>query len=414
MKVLFSPPYIDQDVITEVVDTLTSGWITTGPKVKALEEAFANYVGVTHAVAVNSWTSGAIMVLRWLGLKPGDEVIVPAYTYCATALAVLEAGGTPVMVDIDSDLTISTEAISKAITPRTKAIIPVDIGGWACDYEAIQHYINEEWAKAVFTPTSPVQRLLGRIMLIADAAHSLGATQEGQRVGSLCDITIFSLHAVKNITSAEGGMICLNLPEPFNNDELYKHFRIMTIYGQSKDALAKTKPGSWEYDILFQGMKINMPDVNAAIALAQLRKYDSLLAERRRIYVRYNMLLQPYEWALPPPFDNEVQTSAYHLYPLRIRDITLQQRNKIIAEIATHDVAVNVHFIPMPMLTVFMHLGYKIRNYPESYDNYSREISLPVYPQLTNDQIDFVVATVVEAYNKIIHKWYPQPIMNII
>lgn len=414
MKILFSPPYIDQDVINEVVDTLKSGWISTGPKVKALEEALAEYVGVSHAVAVNSWTSGAVMVLRWLGLQPGDEVIVPAYTYCATAMAVLEAGGIPVMVDIDSDLTISTEAISKAITPHTKAIIPVDLGGWTCDYNAIQHFINEDWAKAIFKPNSPIQEKLGRILLIADAAHSLGATQEGKRVGSLCDITIFSLHAVKNLTSAEGGMICLNMPEPFDNEVLYKYFRMMSLNGQTKDAFTKSQAGAWQYDILFQGMKINMPDINAAIALAQLRKYDSLLAERRRIYTLYNELLSKYQWAILPPLDNEIQTSAYHLYPLRIKDINLQQRNNMISEIANHDIAVNVHFIPMPMLTLFMNLGYKIKNYPISYDNYIREISLPIYPQLTNNEVELIVSTAVEAYNNIIHPCHHEPIVNIL
>ena len=280
MKIPFSPPYIDDSVISEVVDSLKSGWITTGPKVKALEEEIGKLSGAQRVLCVNSWTSGAILVLRWLGLKPGDEVIVPAYTYSATAMAVLWAGGKPVMVDSGEDFNISVEAIRRAVTPRKKAIIPVDIAGFPCDYKSIMALVEEPERKAMFAATSDVQQQLGRILVLSDSAHSIGAHYEGRRSGSETDIAVFSLHAVKNITTAEGGAICLNMPAPFDNDELYAKMRLMTLNCQTKDAFTKSKAGGWRYDIVGQGMKVNMADVNAAIGLAQIRQYHKLLAER--------------------------------------------------------------------------------------------------------------------------------------
>lgn len=250
MKIPFSPPYIDDDVINEVTESLRSGWITTGPKVKALEEEICKISGASRALGVNSWTSGAILVLRWLGLQPGDEVIVPAYTYSATALAVLWAGGKPVMVDSGDDFNISVEAIRHAITPRTKAILPVDIAGFPCDYKAIMSLVAEPKVKALFNATSDIQRKLGRIIVISDSAHSIGAHYEGRRSGSETDIAIFSLHAVKNITTAEGGAICLNMPAPFDNDKLYAEMRLLSLNCQTKDAFTKSKAGGWRYDII--------------------------------------------------------------------------------------------------------------------------------------------------------------------
>jgi len=401
MNIPFSPPYIDQDVIDEVVDSLQSGWITTGPKVKALEEGIVKYTGAPKVVAVNSWTSGAILSLKWLGLKPGDEVIVPAYTYCATAMSVMDAGGTPVMVDIKDDITIDVEAIRKAITSRTKAIMPVDVAGWPCDYNAIISLINEPEIKSLFIPASDIQEKLGRILVISDAAHSFGATLNGKQIGITGDVNIFSLHAVKNLTSAEGGAICLNLPLPFDNDELYKLFRMLSLNGQTKDALDKSKAGGWRYDIVAHGLKINMPDVNAAIALAQLRKYDHLLSERKRVFERYSNALKNYEWALLPPQDTDKQTSSYHLYALRFKTITETKRNHIIQKMAEKGISANVHYIPMPMLTLFRGLGYNIKNYPVSYHTYIREISLPIYPQLTNEEVDYVVNSLVQAYEDV-------------
>lgn len=404
MKIPFSPPYIDDDVINEVTDSLRSGWITTGPKVKALEEEVCKLSGARRALGVNSWTSGAILVLRWLGLQPGDEVIVPAYTYSATALAVLWAGGKPVMVDSGEDFNISVEAIRRAITPRTKAILPVDIAGFPCDYDAIMSLVSEPEVKAMFSPTSDVQRQLGRIIVVSDSAHSIGAHYNGKRSGSETDIAIFSLHAVKNVTTAEGGIICLNMPEPFDNDKLYADMRLFSLNCQTKDAFTKSKAGGWRYDIIGQGMKCNLADVNAAIGLAQIRKYEGLLKERKRVFTRYNDALKQYDWALTPPAVTPGKESSYHVYALRIKDVTEQQRDEIIQEIAKSEVAVNVHFVPMPMLTLFREMGYDIKDYPQAYRNYAHEISLPIYPQLTDEQAAFVIRTVVEAHNKVMGK----------
>ncbi|MEO6549756.1 MAG: DegT/DnrJ/EryC1/StrS family aminotransferase, partial [Ferruginibacter sp.] len=289
MKIEFAPPYIDESVIDEVVDSLRSGWITTGPKVKALEGEIKKFCKAHEVLCVNSWTSGAIMILKWLGVKAGDEVIVPAYTYSATALAVLHAGATPVMVDSCDDFNISVEAIRNAITPKTKAIIPVDIAGFPCDYDAIMSVLKEEKVAKMFQPASPVQEKAGRIIIISDAAHSLGAWyRPGIRTGCETDIAIFSLHAVKNITTAEGGAICLNLPQPFDNAELYKELRQMTLNCQTKDAFSKSKAGGWRYDIVGFGMKINMADLNAALGLAQMRQYPALLQKRKQIFNQYN------------------------------------------------------------------------------------------------------------------------------
>lgn len=404
MKIPFSPPYIDDDVINEVTDSLRSGWITTGPKVKALEEEVCKLSGARRALGVNSWTSGAILVLRWLGLQPGDEVIVPAYTYSATALAVLWAGGKPVMVDSGEDFNISVEAIRRAITPRTKAILPVDIAGFPCDYDAIMSLVSEPEVKAMFSPTSDVQRQLGRIIVVSDSAHSIGAHYNGKRSGSETDIAIFSLHAVKNVTTAEGGIICLNMPEPFDNDKLYADMRLFSLNCQTKDAFTKSKAGGWRYDIIGQGMKCNLADVNAAIGLAQIRKYEDLLKERKRVFTRYNDALKQYGWALTPPAVTPGKESSYHVYALRIKDVTEQQRDEIIQEIAKSEVAVNVHFVPMPMLTLFREKGYDIKDYPQAYRNYAHEISLPIYPQLTDEQADFVIRSVVEAHDKVMGK----------
>jgi len=404
MKIPFSPPYVDDSVIAEVVDSLKSGWITTGPKVKALEDEIVKLSGTRRALCVNSWTSGAIMILRWLGLQPGDEVIVPAYTYCATALAPIWAGGKPVMVDCGEDFDISVEAIRKAITPRTKAIIPVDIAGYPCDYDAIMGLVQEPEIREMFVPSSPVQEKLGRILVMSDSAHSIGASYKGARAGSKTDIAIFSLHAVKNITTAEGGAVCMNMPEPFDNDHLYDELRLRTLNCQTKDAFTKTKAGGWRYDIVGQGMKINMADVNAAIGLAQIRQYDVLLKERKRVFDTYNETFSQYSWAITPPARVDGRESSYHIYALRIKGIGEETRDQMITEISKSEVAVNVHYIPMPMLTLFKGMGYDIADYPQTYANYTCEISLPIYPQLTGEQVDFVIKTVVEAYQHIVEK----------
>jgi dTDP-4-amino-4,6-dideoxygalactose transaminase len=403
MNIHFSPPYIDDKVIDEVVDSLKSGWITTGPKVKALEAEIQHFSKAKEVLCVNSWTSGAIMMLKWLGVQAGDEVIVPAYTYSATALAVIHAGAKPVMVDVGEDFNISVNAIKEAITSKTKAILPVDFAGFPCDYEEIMQLVTSEKIQSLFVPTSSVQGKLERILVINDAAHSLGAYyKKNIRTGSETDVAIFSLHAVKNVTTAEGGAICLNLPAPFDNNALYTTLRQMSLNCQTKDAFSKSKAGGWRYDIVGLGMKINMADVNAAIGLAQMRQYPALLSERKRVFNQYNNAFSKLSWAILPPCISNEKVSSYHLYALRINEISEIQRDAIIDEIAKKGVAVNVHFIPMPMLTYFKQQGYDIKKYPQSYKNYACEISLPIYPQLTSDQVIYIIDTVINAYETII------------
>ena len=398
----FSPPFIDDDVFNEVADSLKSGWITTGPKTKALEEEIAKISNIENVLCVNSATSGLMIAMKWFGIGTGDEVIVPSYTYCATALAVYHLGAIPIMVDVKDDFTIDPERVLSSITKKTKAIIPVDIAGWPADYDSINAIVKEKSIIKLFTANSPKQLQLGRILVLSDAAHSIGATYKGKPTGSLCDITIFSLHAVKNVTTAEGGAIAINLQKPFNCADLYSQMRLMCLNGQTKDAFAKTKAGGWRYDIVLPGFKMNMPDVCAAIGLAQIKKYKSLLLpERKRVAELYFDLLNKLSWTQLPFLEEDKTESSYHIFPLRIRDINETQRDAIINEITIHQVAVNVHFIPMPLLSLFKEMGYNIEKHPVAYDNYSREISLPIYPQLTNEQVAYIVDIVVSSYNKV-------------
>lgn len=392
MKIPFSPPFVNEAVEQEVLESLRSGWITSGPKVKALEAAVEAYTGAAACVCVNSWTSGAIMMLKWWGIGAGDEVIVPAYTYSATALAVLHCGATPVMVDVGDDFVLGPEALAAAITPKTKAVMPVDIGGWPADYAALRNLL--ELKRHLFQPSNERQQQLGRILLISDAAHSFGALYQGKRFYAAADIVIYSFHAVKNLTTAEGGAICLNLPAPFDNRALQPLLKRYALNGQSKDALAKSQAGSWRYDILELGFKYNMPDICAAIGLAQLRQYDELLNARKRVFEQYQHFFQQKTWAILPPERDALRETAAHLYMLRIRAITEAERDAIIEHITAAGVAVNVHFIPMPMMTLFKNLGYRMEDYPNAYRKYAGEISLPIYPQLTTDQIATVSAAV--------------------
>lgn len=404
MKIPFSPPYIDDDVIQEVTDCLKSGWITSGPRVKALEEEVMKYTGAEAAMCVNSWTSGAALILKWWGIGEGDEVIVPAYTYSATALTVHHAGAKPVMVDTGVDFNATVENIKNAISPRTKAIMPVDIAGWPCDYDAVMALVNDPAVNAMFQAGNELQAKLGRILVISDAAHSIGAKYKGKRTGTQVDITIFSFHAVKNVTTSEGGAICLCLPEPFDNTEVYRYLKVFGLNGQTKDAFSKSQAGGggWRYDIITAGIKVNMPDVCAAIGLIQLRKYnDLLLAERRRVFDTYAKLFSDKPWAQLPPGEDENRTSSFHLYALRIIGVTEEQRDRMIEYVSEKGVSVNVHFIPMPMLTFFKGQGYNIADYPVAYDNFSREISLPIYPQLTLEQLQYIATAIEEAYQSI-------------
>lgn len=402
MNIPFSPPFIDQAVIDEVLDCLRTNWITSGPKVKALEYELLSLTGSKATVCVNSWTSGAIMMLKWFGIGDGDEVIVPAYSYCATALCVLHCGATPVMVDILDDFTIDPVLVRSKITAKTKAIIGVDIAGLPCNYNALRKIVSDPKVKRVFTPASAKQSELGRILLISDAAHSIGSTYEGLPAAQKSDITIFSFHAVKNITTAEGGCICLNLPEPFDNQEEYSFLKLFSLNGQNRDAFAKSKGANWRYDILFKGFKMNMPDICAAIGLAQIKQYaKTLLPLRKDIYLKYCQAFKAYDWFIEPTMKDEIRESSYHLFPLRIKGITEVDRDQIIEGLVNWGVIVNVHFIPMPMLTYFKSIGYSIENYPNSYKQYACEISLPIYPQLSDIEVDFIIESVIGAVQQL-------------
>lgn len=393
----FSPPHIDDKIIEEVVAALKSGWITTGPRTKAFEQKLVGYCGVPRVLCVSSASAGLELMLRWFGIGPGDEVIVPAYTYTATAEVVLHCGAKPVMVDVGDDFLITADNIRKAITPNTKVIIPVDIAGLPCDYDDINRLVNEPAIRQQFRPANEVQRQLGRILVMSDAAHSLGGWYKGRRTGALTDITVFSFHAVKNLTTAEGGAICLNLPEPFDAESLYRELCTFSLHGQSKDALAKTKPGNWRYDVTCAGYKCNMTDMAAAIGLIEIDRYDSLILQRRRqIFEAYTQAFKDDDRFQIPEFETLDKTSSFHVYALRLRHADEARRDAVIQRIFDQEVSVNVHFIPLPLLTCYQNLGYDIHHYPVTYDNYSREISLPVYYDLTDEQ----VAQVIEAVKK--------------
>lgn len=394
----FSPPRIDQKVIDEVTAALQSGWITTGPKTKQFEKELTAYCGNKTTIAVNSWTMGMQVLLTWWGIKEGDEVILPAYTYCASANVIVHSGAKPVMVDIDEkDFNISVEAIRKAISPRTKAIISVDIAGFPCDYDKIYELVNEPSIKEKFTANNELQAQLGRILVLADAAHSFGAIMNGKRSGSLADISTFSFHAVKNLTTAEGGSVSFNLPDSFDHDEIYKTFNTMILHGQNKDALAKTQKGNWRYDVEEPGYKCNMTDIQAAIGLVELSRYQENLDRRKVIFDKYAEAFKSKDWAIIPPYETASKTTSYHLFLLRIKGIDEPTRDAIMQKIFDQDVSVNVHFLPVPTLTAYKKRGYNIADYPETWNKYQNEITLPVYFNLTDEQINTVIQAVIQA-----------------
>jgi len=399
----FSPPRIDKKIIDEVNSALLSGWITTGPRTKEFENKLKEYSGAISVLCLNSASAGLELMLRWFGVGNGDEVILPAYTYAATANVIVHCGAKPVFVDINDDFNISVERIRDAITEHTKVIMPVDLGGFPCDYSEINELVAKSDIKKLFIPNSDEQKKLGRILVLSDAAHSIGAVYKNKKTGSLTDITVFSFHAVKNLTTAEGGAVCLCLPKPFDNDEVYKSLCIKSLHGQSKDALAKLVPGNWRYDIVEAGYKYNMTDMAAAIGLIELQRYDNdMLLRRKEIFDLYTKLLSKYSFAKIPKYETETKKSSYHVYLLRINNASEQQRDEIMKLIFEQKVSVNVHFIPLPMFSFYKNLGYNIDNYPQTYKNYSNEISLPVYYDLTNQQVEQVVEAVAIAVEKVL------------
>jgi dTDP-4-amino-4,6-dideoxygalactose transaminase len=397
----FSPPHIDDKIIAEVTEALKSGWITTGPRTKQLEKNLTAYCGNKSTVCLNSATAGLELVLRWFGVKEGDEVIIPSYTYCATANVVEHCGAKAVMVDVGKDFNISVEAIKNAITPKTKVIIPVDFSGFPCDYDEIYKVIEEK--KSLFNAETEEQKQLGKILLLADAAHSIGAKYKGKMSGSLADISCFSFHAVKNLTTAEGGTISLNLPDSFNHDELYRMFCIKSLHGQSKDALAKSQKGAWKYDVIEAGYKCNMTDLQAAIGLVELERYNDILARRKSIFNQYDAAFSQYDFFELPFSKTDEKESSYHVYALRVKGIAEAQRDEIIQKIFDKDVSVNVHFQPLPLLSYYKNKGYNINNFPNAYDNFSREISLPVYYDLDESNVKTVIDAVIQSVQEVIN-----------
>ncbi|MFM7015234.1 MAG: DegT/DnrJ/EryC1/StrS family aminotransferase [Bacteroidota bacterium] len=395
----FAPPRIDDEIVNEVVATLRSGWITTGPRTKQFEKELSAYNGNDFTLCLNSATAGLEVMLKWFGVKEGDEVILPAYTYSATANVVIHCGATPVLVDVNAhDFNINVANIRMAITSKTKVIMPVDIAGYPCDYTAIMELANEAEIKSKFIADGEHQKMLGRIMILSDAAHSLGAFYKGKHTGVWADATVYSFHAVKNLTTAEGGAIALNFPAPFNNEEIYKYLCIFTLHGQNKDALAKMQKGNWRYDIIEAGYKCNMTDLMAAFGLVELKRYDNdTLKKRKSVCEYYSNHFKQFTWAQLPPLQTNDAETSYHLFALRIHGITETQRDAIIQKIFDADVSVNVHFIPLAMLSFYKNRGYNIADYPVTYDNYSREISLPVFYDLTEEMLKRVVDAVTQA-----------------
>ncbi|MEN8928176.1 MAG: DegT/DnrJ/EryC1/StrS aminotransferase family protein [Flavobacteriales bacterium] len=399
----FSPPRIDQKIIDEVVDTLQSGWITTGPKTLKFEDNLTEYCGNKATVCVSAATPGISLLLSWLGVGEGDEIIIPSYTYCATGNVVIHSGAKLVMVDVnEEDFNINIENIKAAVTARTKVIMPVDIGGFPCDYDEIYEFINSPEIKSQYSPKNEIQEKMGRIAVISDSAHSIGATYKGKKAGAIADISVFSFHAVKNLSTAEGGAIALNLPAPFDNEEVRKKLKTMTLHGQSKDAFSKMQVGAWRYDVIESGFKCNMTDIQASMGLVELDRYEGNLARRRAIMEAYHKGFENQPWAHLPVFENKNKTGSFHLYLFRIKNITEQQRDEIIQEISKHEVAVNVHYMPIPLLTAFKK-NFDIKDFPQTYKNYSCEITLPVYFTLTDDQVQTVIDTVTKSVETVLN-----------
>lgn len=394
MLIPFSPPDITDAEIAEVVDTLKSGWITTGPKTKQFEKEIASFCHTEKAVCLNSATACLEGVLHFLGIGAGDEVITSAYTYTASASIVCHVGAKLVLVDTaPGSCEMDYEQLAEKITEKTKAIIPVDLAGVVCDYEKIYEIVNEK--KAMFRPANKVQEAMGRIAVIADAAHAFGAMRKGKMCGEIADFTAFSFHAVKNLTTAEGGAVTWREIPNYSSDEIYRSFMLYSLHGQTKDALSKTKVGQWEYDILLPGYKCNMTDIMAAIGLAQLRRYPSMLERRKHIVSMYNKVLENMPVRVLNHYDDDHQSSG-HLYLVYMLGKSAEERNRIIERMAEKNVATNVHYKPLPLLTAYKNLGFKIEDYPNAYDLYKCEITLPLHTKLTDEQAERVINTFVD------------------
>ncbi len=399
MIVKFSPPNITELEIAYVADAMRSGWITTGPRTKELEKKTAEYVGAAGCVCLNSQTACAEMALRLLGIGEGDEVITSAYTYTATASVICHVGAVPVLVDTaENEMTMDYAKLEAVFTERTKAIIPVDIAGIPCDYDRIYDIVEKK--KALFRPNGDIQKAIGRVAVLADGAHAFGAEYHGKKVGSVADFTAFSFHAVKNLTTAEGGALTWRAIDGVDDGEIYRMLQLFSLHGQSKDALAKTRIGAWEYDVMGTWYKCNMTDIAAAMGLAQLERYPDMLARRRAIIERYDAAFRPLG-VLTPEHYSGGKTSSGHLYITRIPGIDPEKRNDVITEMAEAGVACNVHYKPLPLLTAYKNLGFDIADYPNAYGFFANEVTLPLHTCLTDDEVDYVI----EKYSAIVKKY---------
>lgn len=389
MDIKFSPPDISNLEVEEVSAALKSGWITTGPRTKQLEKQVAEFCGVNKAVCLNSQTACAEMALRLLGIGEGDEVITSAYTYTASASVVCHVGAKLVLVDIQKDKPeMDYNALERAITERTKAIIPVDLAGIPCDYDRIFQIVEN--SKSFFKPRNDIQQAIGRIAVLADTAHAFGAEWKGKRVGSIADFSSFSFHAVKNFTTAEGGALTWRHIEGVDDEEIYHKLQLFSLHGQSKDALAKTQLGAWEYDIVGTWYKCNMTDIAAAMGLAQFKRYPDMLTRRREIIEKYDAAFKPLGIKVLQHYTAE-HSSSGHLYLTRIPNITPEQRNAIIIKMAERGIACNVHYKPLPMHTAYKDMGFDIKDYPNAYANFANEITLPLHTCLTDEEVEYVI-----------------------
>lgn len=389
MKIPFSPPDITDAEIAQVTEALKSGWITTGPKTKELEREVATFCGTSRAVCLNSQTACAEMTLRLLGVGEGDEVITSAYTYTASASVVCHVGAKLVLVDTQADsLEMDYDKLAEAITEKTKVIIPVDLGGVPCDYDRIFSIVKDK--EKMFRPANEIQRAIGRIIVMADAAHAFGAAWHDKPVGSIADFSNFSFHAVKNFTTAEGGAVTWRDIPGVDNETIYHQYQLLSLHGQSKDALAKTQLGAWEYDIVGPWYKCNMTDVVAGIGLAQMKRYSGLLSRRKEIITTYDEAFQPLGIETLNHYTSEHQSSG-HLYITRVPGITLEQRNEIIIKMAEEEIACNVHYKPLPMMTAYKNLGFAIVDYPNAYQRFANEITLPLHTKLTDEEVNYII-----------------------
>lgn len=389
--IAFSPPDITEEEIAEVADTLRSGWITTGPKTKKFENEIAAFCHTSKAVCLNSATACAEMSLRVLGIGPEDEVITSAYTYTASASVAVHVGAKLVLIDTKPDsYEMDYEKLEAAITEKTKAIIPVDLGGVICDYDKIYDIVEKK--KSLFHPSTEIQKKMGRIAVVADGAHAFGATKNGKHSGEIADFTSFSFHAVKNLTTAEGGAAVWRDIEGIDNEEIYKQFMLLSLHGQSKDALAKTQLGAWEYDIIAPYYKCNMTDIMASLGLVQLRRYPSILARRKEIIEKYNEGLKDLDLNVLKHYGDDFASSG-HLYLVRLNGKTREQCNTVITKMAEAGIATNVHYKPLPLLTAYKNLGFDIKDYPNAYALFENEITLPLHTKLTDEDVEYVIET---------------------